>query len=254
MTVFEKIKKSLTPEDLKVFEATVQKLVDQKVLKESAKVSTSIKKKQEAKFESRVADAVLAEKSKLVESYDVKMSDFKEKVGSKLSEFLDNVIVEQISDDMLEKVAMNEVYSPIVSGIKKVFVESGVDFSKAINEQKTEKNTETETELSDTIAENVELKTKLNKATSYLLISEKTKGLTESMRKKTFTAFKDEPSAKIENKIDGFIGLLKESTRKVRKAAPTVDTPDLIVENKKSKPPVPKAKDSSMANSADRFM
>ena len=102
-------------------------------------------------------------------------------------------------------------------GMKKLFVESGVDFSRAIATQTKEVNTTLEEENNELVKENVALKSKLEKSTAYLLISEKTKGLTESMRRKVFESFKGEPSGKIEEKIDGFIGVLKESARTNRK-------------------------------------
>ena len=101
--ITDKIKEMLTPEDLKVFEAAIEKMVATRV----GLIEEEIKNKYDALAEEYVAKKVAEEseksKASLIEEYDAKLKNIEQKVVTKLGSFLDHVIVEQISDDTITK-------------------------------------------------------------------------------------------------------------------------------------------------------
>jgi len=220
--ITQKIRELLTPEDLKVFESAVDSMIEEKT---KAKLSDLIQLKEEElktkyeslaeKYVSKEVDKRLTdEKAKLVESYDKKLSLLEQKVVTKLDSYLDHVISEQISDEMLEKVAINETLQPVVEGIRAVFSDNHLKLnSKAqstINSL-TKGIEEIKSELSESIEKNIKLESKLEQSAVYLLISEKTNGLKKSDKQKVVGMFKSKDFEEVEKNIDNYLQLIKES-------------------------------------------
>jgi len=212
--ITDKIKEMLTPEDLKVFEAAIEKMVATRVdLKEE-----ELKNKYDALAEEYVAKKVAEEseasKAALIEEYDAKLKNIEQKVVTKLGSFLDHVIVEQISDDTITKLAINEIAMPVVEQIKKVFGQNYIELDSdgsALLKQEQQRVAKLESELSDAHSKLMEAEDRLEKSATFLLISEKTKGLTESQIQRVTKMFKSKKFDEVKDAIDEFIGMIKES-------------------------------------------
>ena len=224
MDITDKIKEILSEEDLKVFEEALEKMINEKVGEKVSLKEEELKQKYEEISEKYVTEEVekrLTEaKVKLVEDYDSKLTNLEKKVVSKLDSFFDHVIAEQISDQMIEKIAINEALLPVVDGIKKVysenFIELNSDSSKKIAEAKS-KIQKLEKQLSESMAKLMQSEERLEKTATYLLISEKTEGMLPSEKEKVVKLFKDKHFTEVKEKIDTFVGMLKESTKSTPK-------------------------------------
>lgn len=226
--ITQKIRELLTPEDLKVFEGAVEGMINDKVQEQLAEMiqlkEDELKAKYEALAEEYVSKTVeeklTEEKANLVEGYDKKLSLLEQKVVTKLDSYLDHVISEQISDEMLEKIAINETLQPVVEGIRAVFSDNHLKLdSKAqatINSLQSELS-ESKAELSEAIDKRMQVESKLEQSAVYLLISEKTSGLKKSDKQKVVEMFKDKEFDEVEGKIDNYITLVKESEKPTKK-------------------------------------
>jgi hypothetical protein len=243
--ITQKLKEILSPEDLKVFEGAIEAMITDRV---NSKLESMINLKEEElkkKYDKIAEDFVkeevekrsTEEKTKLVESYDKKLSDLEKKIVSKLNSFLEHVIVEQISDELLNKIAINETLLPVVNNIKKIFTESHIEIDSEgenIVRELTTKVEKAEKELSEAIAKNIVLEGKFEKATTFLMISEKTSGLTNTEKKQVVEMFKDKKFDEVDKKIDDYITLIKEGTnKKFKKVEQPKKIENVISENDK---------------------
>lgn len=213
--ITDKIKELLTAEDLKVFEEAVEKMIASKVALKEDELKTKYDEIAEEYVSKKVAEGIEAAKATLIEEYDEKLKAIEEKVATKLSSFLDNVIVEQISESTIEKIAINEVAMPIVEQIRKVFGSNYVNLdTDGTNILKAEqkKVQQLESALSDANTKLMEKDERLQKATVFLLISEKTEGLTNSQKQRVANMFKNKEYDEVKENIDEFVEMIKEST------------------------------------------
>lgn len=226
--ITQKIKDLLTPEDLKIFESAIDSMITDRVNKKVGSMAElkeeELKKKYDGIAETYVTEEVEKrigeEKAKLIESYDKKLNVLEGKIVAKLDSFLEHVIIEQISDEMLEKLAINETLLPVVNSIKDVFMKNHIEINsegEKMVKELTEKSENTENELSESIAKNMELEERLEKSAIFLLISEKTNSLKNSDKKRVVEMFKDKKFDEVEKKIDDFVTLIKEGDEKKTK-------------------------------------
>ena len=220
--ITQKIRELLTPEDLKIFESAVESMIEEKT---QGKLSDLIQLKEEelkSKYEGladeyvskEVAKQLTEEKAKLIDGYDEKLSLLEQKVVTKLDSYLDHVISEQISDEMLEKVAINETLQPVVEGIRAVFSDNHLKLNskaQATIDSLTTGMSEIKDDLSESIEKTIQLETKLEQSAVYLLISEKTNGLKKSDKQKVVEMFKTKEFEEVEKNIDNYLQLIKES-------------------------------------------
>lgn len=215
--ITDKIREILTPKDLEIFESAIETMVKEKVALAEEELKTKYDDLAEKYVAKTVSEKLESEKAKLVEEYDTKLESLEKKIVTKLDSFLDHVISEQISDETLEKIALNEVSLPVIDGIKKVFSENHIELqsegTKMIEEAQKAK-TDLEKQLSESIAKNMELEERLEKTATYLLISEKTEGLTDTQKKRVVKMFKDKSFDEVKDKIDTFVEMVKETVEK----------------------------------------
>jgi len=221
--ITQKIRELLTPEDLKIFEGAVESMIDDKV---KSKLSDLIQLKEdelkvkydalaEAYVKKTVSEMMIEKKAKLVESYDKKLALLEQKVVTKLDSYLNHVISEQISDSMLEKIAINETLMPVVEGIRAVFTDNHLKInSKAQSSMNllSDELKSVKSELSESIDKRIMLETELERSAVYLLIAEKTNGFKRSDKQKVIDMFKDKEFDEVDKNIDNYLGLIKEST------------------------------------------
>lgn len=232
MDVTKKIESLLSPEDLKTFEEGVESVIAARVEKEVTSrmevLEADMKKKydliSEKYVEQKLASELTKKSAELVSESDKKLVALEKKLVSRLGSFLDRVVVEGISDEILERVAINEVALPVVDKIRAVFAESFIeitpDSQKKLDEAAA-KADKAEKMLSESIAKNMELEERLEKSAVFIMISEKTQGLAPSQKKAVVEEFKGSSFDEVETKIDGFVKLIKESAEKKEPEAVT---------------------------------
>lgn len=247
MNISEKLKGIMTDEEISKFETSVESLITEQVESKLATEIDSIKKKYDSVAEEyckkMIAEGIEKQKTELIAEYDQKMLVLEDKVLKGFDLFLEQEILPQISDETINKIAINEAFAPIVTGIKKVLEENYVavdsEGSSILSEAKQEITKLTD-QLSESIAEKMQLNERLEKVATYLLISESTNGLNEEQKKRVSEMFKDKPFDEAEAKIKGFVEFICESEAKkatVVEDAPNANSPapasadGVIVEN-----------------------
>jgi hypothetical protein len=214
--ITDKIKELLTPEDLKVFESAIEKMIDQKVKLREEELKNKYDELAEEYVTKAVQEKLEFEKANLIESYDGKLKNIEKKVITKLSSFLDHVIVEQISDSSIEKLAINEVALPIVEQIKKTFSNNYIDLDtdgSGLLKQESVKVAKLEKELSEAHSRIMESEERLEKSATFLLISEKTAGLTNSQKNRVIKMFKNKKFDEVNESIETFVDMINESSK-----------------------------------------
>lgn len=243
--ITDKIKEILTPEDLKAFESAVETMVSEKVNTQVKTKVALIEEEMKNKYDKiaeeyvqkTVAEELEKEKSSLIETYDSKLNNLEKKIVSKLDTFLEHVITENISDDMLEKVAINETLSPVVDGIKKVLSENHIEYKaegqKVLSDLK-ESVEQKDKQLSEQIQKNIELEERLEKTATFMLISEKTVGLTTTQKQRVTDMFKNKSFDEVEESIDNFVDIVKENYNPIKNEKKVVEEKviDKIVSDK----------------------
>jgi hypothetical protein len=227
--ITDKIKEMLTPEDLKVFEGAIEQMVEKKVKLKEEEIKAKYDELAEEYVAKKVAEELDMAKANLIEEYDSKLKNIEQKVVTKLGSFLDHVIVEQISESTIEKLAINEVAMPIVEQIKKLFGSNYIDLDtdgSGLLKAEQSRVARLEKELSEAHVRIMESEDRLEKASTFLLISEKTKGLTETQIQRVAKMFKNKKFDEVKEGIDTFVDMIKESTDKpvVNTEKGTMDT------------------------------
>jgi len=229
--ITDKIREMLNADDQKLLEAAIQKMIDDRV----GIIEEETKKKYDELAETyvtgKVEEELEKEKARLVEEYNGKLENLEKKIVSKLDSFLDHVITEQITDEAISKIAINEVLAPVVDGVKKIYAENFIELNsdgatKLKESQDKIKNLETQ--LSEAMSKIMESEERLEKTATYLLISEKTQEMTKTQRERVVKMFKDKHFDEVNEKIDTFIDIVRESSETPATVEETVDTKKTI--------------------------
>jgi len=231
--ITEKIKEMLTPEDLKTFEAAVEKMIAQKVALKEEEIKAKYDELADEYVQKKLAEETETLKASLIEEYDSKLKNIEKKVITKLGSFLDHVIVEQITDEAIEKLAINEIAMPVVEGIKKVFASNFVELDSdgsGLLKAEQKKNAELEKQLSDTQEKVMEAEERLEKSATFLLISEKTEGLTGTQKSRVAKMFKNKRFDDVKDNIDTFVEMVKESKAPAKKSDDKGTLDEIITE------------------------
>jgi hypothetical protein len=262
--ISEKIKEMLTPKDLKIFEAAIEKMIEKRVALKEEEMKNKYDELAEEYVSKKVKELVENEKANLIESYDSKLKNIEKNVVTKLGSFLDHVITEQISDSSIEKLAINEVAYPIVEKIMKVFSENYVeldsDGSKALKvEQK--KVIDLEKQLSEAHGKIMESEERLEKSATFLLISEKTAHLTNTQKARVLKMFKSKKFEDVQENIGTFVEMIKESSEPKIERKKEKGTIDEIISESDSipeaKPVIVESEDNNIetfATKANRYL
>lgn len=259
--ITDKIKEMLTPEDLKVFEAAIEKMVDTRVKLKEEEIKSKYDELAEEYVSKKVSEELETAKATLIEDYDEKLKNIEQKVVTKLGSFLDHVIVEQISEASIEKLAINEIAMPVIEQIKKLFGSNYIDLDangSGLLKQEQQKVAKIEKELSEAHAKIMESEERLEKSATFLLISEKTIGLTESQKQRVTKMFKNKKFDEVKDSIDTFVEMVKESTGSKPKAKSKGTMDEIITEGdnlEEVKPSVAQEKEEfTYAEKANRYL
>jgi hypothetical protein len=224
MKIYDSLKDVLSSEQLKAFKAEVKETISEAVLTKTLELEEKAEEYTELMVEKKVEELTvkaeeyiaiqLDEKSELlVADYDEKIEELETNVVESLDRFLDNEISENISDTLLESVAEQQALLPLVDGLKTLFEEHYVaidtDGSRMIAKAQNEKE-DLEDQLSEALAQKIELSELAEKAATKLLVSEKTEDLTIGEQSKVKSFFEDKDFDEVSKKIDGYISLISE--------------------------------------------
>lgn len=150
----------------------------------------------------------------LQEEYAEKVEILEENVVDKLDKFLDLEITSKISDELLEAVAINETYAPIIAGIQHLFETKYVaidsEGSKIVEAAKAEAE-DAKKKLDEAFAEKVKLASKVEKLQTGLLIATKTEGLTESQKDRAMLMLEGKSYEDVLSKIDTVVDIITEA-------------------------------------------
>lgn len=259
--ITDKIKEMLTPADLKVFEQAIEKLLDKRVSLKEEEIKAKYDELAEEYVAKKLADELESAKASLVEDYDGKLKGIEQKVVTKLGSFLDHVITEQISEESIEKLAINEIAMPVVEQIKSVFSKNYVDLDtdgSNLLKQEQKKVNDFEKELSEAHSKIMESEERLEKASTFLLISEKTNGLTKTQKQRVAKMFKNKKFDEVKDGIETFVEMIKESASPAPKKEGKGTLDEIITEadhGVDDKPSVVEEKEEfTFAEQANRYM
>lgn len=272
MSILDKFKDSLSPEDYVQLEESITELIEEKakiraealVSEETLRIEALAEEFTEREIVTRLDEAVAkmeeeyAEKTErfkaaavekiegyaekyvaeqvativdsklqmIDEEYERELTKLEETVISDLDKFLDIEISTKISDELLESIAINETFKPIIGGIKSLFeshfVSLDVD-SQAIVKTAEAKATKMTDKLNETYSEKIALQGKIDELQTSLLIAKKTDGLTSSAKAKVRSMFEGKEYSEVNKKIDTFIEVLEERESLLELADETVN-------------------------------
>lgn len=213
----EKLKEVLSEDDQKKLETAIGDLIESKS-DERADLKVEAKTKEltatlEADFAKKLDEAIVAEKAKLEEEKTKAIEALEESLLEKLSSFLDLQISEKISEETLEKIAINETFKPIIEGIKDLFeskfIELDTDGEALLRDAKEEIESLND-KISSEITEKIELKESIDRLKADILVKEKTKDLSPEQATKVAKFFEDKDLKETEKKIDAFLEMIVE--------------------------------------------
>lgn len=259
MSVLDKFKDQLTPEDFTTLEESVKELIEEKakiraealVAEETVRIEdladeftereivtrlNEAVSKMEADFEEKtskfkeaavekiegfaeqyvseqVESIVSAKLAALDEEYETAVKELEETVVSDLDTFLDMEISNNISNDLLEGIAINETFKPIVTGIKQLFESNFVALdtdSKVIVDAAEEKAKKLTSKLNEAYSSKMSLQEKIDELQTSLLIATRTDGLTATQKAKVKSMFEGKSYDEVAKKIGTFIEVLEE--------------------------------------------
>ena len=219
MNVKELLKKAgLTEEQLDEIESGFTALIEEKVDYKVQEEKLRLEKLSEQYVAEAVAEKTEEIKNTLEEATEQWKQEKEAEYVDKLDKFLEHEISENISDEALEKIAINETLEPVVNGIKKVFEENGLELNTDGEVQVKKLKEEIDTlkgENSDLINKNMESADRAEKAAILLRITEATENLTVEQKTRVKEMFEGKDFDTVHAKIDGFVDMIiEESTEK----------------------------------------
>ena len=204
----------------KIFEMLgIEKLDESKQTELKETLRTVIELKAQEIAESKVDTLVEEKKQELVEQYEEKFTSYKDSITSKFSNFVDNVIDEEmiIPENVLKYAKLGELYQDLIEQFKiRLSIDEGM-ISDEVREMLKEAREEI-VSLRESLDENtgkvLELENDASEMAAQLYIRQKCDGLTESQKKKVIDLLGDEIiKENIDTKFDTIIeslSLLKE--------------------------------------------
>lgn len=214
------------------FEESIKKVIEEKV---DVKV-TEEKQRLEKLSEEYVKETVEEETAKIKELCEQKVEDYKKEydewMTDKLDKFLDNEISESISDEAIERLAINETFKPVVEGIKKVFEEQGLELNtegEAIVKKLKEEVETLKEQNSTLIDEKTELASTAEKAAIRLRINDATADLTNEQKERVVEFFEGKNFEHVDERIDNYVEHVIEESESAKNGKDKKD--DLLDEN-----------------------
>jgi len=207
----------------------VAELVSEKTaeLEESFKVRAEKFKESAVEKLDEMAESYVAEevekrvealKVTLEEGYADKIQILEDNVVATLDKFLELEVSEKISDSLLESIAINETYAPIVAGIRDLFeakfVALDVD-GKSVVKEAEEKASALKTRLTESTEKNLALIAEMDKLKLENLVLKETASLTESQKSRVSIMLEGKSYADATSKISTILEIVSEKEEPV---------------------------------------
>lgn len=205
----------LTDEQLVSLEEQIKTMVSEETDLRVEEKTKELNEQANDYCEQEISKKVLEEKETLIEQYDKKLEELEDTIVEKVDQFIEMEVASQISDEAIEKVAINETFKPIIEGIQHLFEEKYValdsEGNKVLSEVKAEVK-DLKEKLDEAYTEKLEMAKLAETAAVQLKISEKTEELTESQKQRVVTFFEGKSFDEVEKKIDSFVDIINESS------------------------------------------
>jgi len=198
----------------KIFEMLgVEKLDESKQAELKETLRTVIELKAQEIAESKVDELVEEKKNELVEQYEEKFEMYKDSITSKFSNFVDNVLDEEmaIPDKVLKYAKLGELYHDLIEQFKvRLAIDEGVisDEIKGLLKEAREEITSLREKLDENTGKVLELEADASEMAAQLYIRQKCDGLTESQKNKVIALIGDEI---VKENIDAKFDTIMES-------------------------------------------
>ncbi len=182
----------------KIFEMLgIEKLDESKQNELKETLQTVIELKAQDIAESKVEDLVKSKKQDLVEEYENKFNTYKDSVTSKFSNFVDNILDEEmvIPENIVKYARLGELYQDLIEQFKtRLAIDEGMitdEVNEILIEAKDEIST-LRTKVDENTGQILELEQDASEMAAQLYIRKKCDGLTESQKKKVIDLLGDE--------------------------------------------------------------
>lgn len=218
----------LTPEQANAFSAKIDLLVEEKAEERANAILEEERVEMKAKLAKSAEEFVGVEVKKARDEFDSLLQEEKKNFETRLVEeikvleeklipTLDKVLEEQVNtvlpNDVQEKLALFEIYQPIIVGSQKLFEEHlaplTADADAQISKLKNDVIQLNE-ELEVTINESESRSLELEKTKKLLLLEEKGVNLTESQKSRAFELFEESTFDMMKERIDSTVQMLEE--------------------------------------------
>ena len=165
-------------------------------------------------YKRQIEEELVAEGVVTKEKFEEFRRDFYERedqLVESLNKFLDERIEEKIPKKLIKESVVSQELMGLVNGIKMLFEEhySGIDSTAGIKKVRQE-NKELKEAYERLIREKAEISERAEQAATRLLISEKTKNLSEKQAKKVMTYFEGRDFDFVKDRIDDFVTLTED--------------------------------------------
>lgn len=165
------------------------------------------------KIDEKVSEKETELKDQLTEQYEEKFTEYKNDLTEKFSNFLDEVLDEElhIPDDIKEYARKGQLYSDIIENLKvRIGIDEGLldDEAKEIMSEAKEEIKKLQSEQNKIVSENMELKSDAKELSAHIYLTEKCSELTLPQKEK---AMKLLEGVKDKEEIDRKISIIVES-------------------------------------------
>lgn len=169
----------------------ILKLLGISTLNESQQeeIKTKLQDLIDIKVAEKLDEALESEKESLVELYEEKFNEYKEDITSKFSNFLDDVLDEElvIPEKVMEYARKGEIYEDAINMLKqKIAIDEGIldDETKELLEEARDEIISLRKEINELYAEKMELESDAKELATHLYLRKKCDGLTEAQKMK----------------------------------------------------------------------
>ena len=236
--ITEKLKGVLSEEDLSAFQSEVQQVISEKVALKVEDEVTRLEKLANDYCEKQISEQVEVKTKALSEKYESDLEALESNIVEKLDQYLDLEINEKISDKLLQGVAINETYAPIIAGIQNLFENKYValdsEGSKLLSDMKKQVET-LDAKLMQKVNENIELNALCEKAAIKTILAEKTADLTPSQRSKTVMFFEGKDFTNIHKNIDSYVSMISEEVSVPSQSRTLTETTEVVSDTDSTK-------------------
>lgn len=213
--ILERLSTTLSEADLKEFKAEFESLVESRAVDYAAEKEKILEKAAER----MIAEEVKKETSALVEKLELEkkqeLAEIEELLTETVSQCIKEALKEAVSDDMLTKIALAEMYQPIIEGTQSLFENHLVKLSPSSNKkiQILESKISTlEKKLDESIEQNFEHERDKEALKRAILIESAKLDLTASQAKQLDMICEGVEFATIEKNMDKYIAHIQEAS------------------------------------------